>query len=503
MELGVQRTMQSHFNSQTLAEILRDLYLSERIGLLRLHNGKHENVIYFDRGLIVFAESGAPDCDLGQCLIRDGKVSEGALEEAQANSADLGGVANALITRDLISKQSLSETITEIIGRTIRRTFQWERGTADFHEEAAFKGGLDGDILSTCGFTLEGILGMVGFETIHEAMMAIDSTLRMHEPPPIPVERMQLSAEQGFVLSRIDGSTTVRDLVSILHSAHEEQATRFIYGLLVMGVIEHDPSIGDGPFRTSNFIRDHADGREQEDVQERTIKQIYAQMSSTSMYEALGVSQSANLKTIERAYEELKTLFGADRLLPRIREKYRSEIAVIESRLIEVYLSLSQPASEAVAETGAQPDQADNLGVNDLLVRVEMDKTKSKIEHEKASKIADTYYAQARKAVRDSDYHNAIQYGKLAVSYNDTDARYFYLVAECQARNPGQRWLHQAENNYTKATELDPWNADYFLTLGSFYQKHGMLIRAKKQFEEALRLSPLNEQALQGLKTMS
>jgi hypothetical protein len=496
--------MQSHFNSQTLAEILRDLNLSERIGVLRLNNGKLENSIYFDRGLIVYADSSAPDCDLGQCLIRDRKISEGALEEAKANSEGPSSIANALITRDLISKEALSETITQIIKRTIRRSFQWERGMADFTEEAPIRGGLDGDVLSTCGFTLEGILGMVGFESIHEAMMAIDSHLCLREPHPVPIESMQLSPEQGFLLSRIDGSTPVKDIVSILPSTKEEQSTRFIYGLLVMGIVEYDPSVGDGPFRTSSILRDHADGQVLEEQQERTIKQVYAQIRSQSLHEVLGVSPGASLKVIERAYEEMKIIFVNERHLPRIRDKYRSELAMIESRLIEAYLHLSQPTgADSGAASDTSPSKADDLGVDDMFVRVEMDKTKSTIAHEKASKVADQYYAQARKAVRDGDYHNAIQYGKLAISYNDTDARYFFLVAECQARNPGQRWLHQAETNYAKATTLDPWNADYFLTLGTFYKERGMKIRAKKQFEVVLRLSPANEQAMDGLKTVS
>jgi Flp pilus assembly protein TadD len=122
---------------------------------------------------------------------------------------------------------------------------------------------------------------------------------------------------------------------------------------------------------------------------------------------------------------------------------------------------------------------------------------------EEASRVAESYYAQARKAVREGDYHGAIQYGKLAVSYNPQDARYYFMLADCQARNPESRWQRQAEQNYAKATELDPWNVDYWMSLGRFYKRRGMTIRARKQFEAALKLSPSHREAVEELESMS
>jgi tetratricopeptide (TPR) repeat protein len=226
-------------------------------------------------------------------------------------------------------------------------------------------------------------------------------------------------------------------------------------------------------------------------------------MGQQDPYEILGVAPSASRVAIERAYEEAKALFHRERLLPRVRDQFRAELAVIESRLIEAYLKLSQPEAvrperEELVHQGPQ----EAVTADDLLVRVEMDKTKSKLAHEKATKVADSYYAQARKAMREGDYHNAIQYGKLAISYNDNDARYYHMLGDCQARNPGARWQHLAEQNYTKATQLDPWNPDYFIELGRFYKKRGLKLRARRQFEEALKLYPQHEIATQELRSL-
>jgi tetratricopeptide (TPR) repeat protein len=333
-------------------------------------------------------------------------------------------------------------------------------------------------------------------------MRGLDNRLRVRKPSPLPVERLTLSPEHGFILSRVDGTTTVKEVLSILPQTEEKQAARFLFGLLVMGVLEYDPPLGDGPFKVASVLRDHADRRALERMQEQTIRQAYAQIKNQNPYEVLGVTPSASRAAVERAYEEAKALFSRERLLPRVRDGFRSELAVIESRLIEAYLRLNEPERHgSAAEPAAQALRAD-LGADDLLVRVEMDKTKSKLAQEKASRVAEKYHSKARKAMREGDYHNAIQYGKLAISYNEGDARYYSMLADCQVRNPGPRWQHQAEQNYTRATELDPWNADYWISLGRFYKKRGLNLRARKLFEEALKLVPEHAQATQELETL-
>jgi tetratricopeptide (TPR) repeat protein len=262
-----------------------------------------------------------------------------------------------------------------------------------------------------------------------------------------------------------------------------------------MGVLEYHPPLGDGPFRVANILRDHADRRALERMQEQTIRQAYAQMRTQNPYEVLAVTPSTGRDAIEQAYEEAKGLFSRDRLLPSVRDEFRSELAVIESRLIEAYLRLTQADTTDAVRNSLSPPVTGQEGTDSLLMRVEMDKTKSKVALEESQKVATSYYKKAVRAQREGDFHNAIQYGKLAVSYDPQDARLFFMLAECQARNPGPRWQHQAEQNFNKATELDPWNAKYWVSLGRFYNKRGLKLRARKQFEEALKLVPEHPEA--------
>lgn len=503
-------TMRRQFTAQSLAEILRDVYVAERSGVLTLRGEPsatrdEAKKIDFTRGMIFLAEATTEEQSLGPFLVREGCISSGALLEAQRSldgRREAPALARALVQRDLIAREALAHAVRRLIERVVGSAFRWPLGTAEFEEAPQQPDLLEPDVLTTVEVILDGIMQMEGFGAIHEAMRALDNRLCFRQPPLVPLERLTLSPAHGFILSRVDGRTNVNEVISILPPGEDEPAARFIFGMLVLGVIGYDPNPGQGLFRVSDILRDHADREALERMQEQMIRQATLEARDRNPQELLGLPPSASPAQIERAYEEAKAQFGRDRLIPRVRERFRNEITLIESRLVEAYLTLTQPDTGRSAEAD-QPPVRGEIEVDDMRVRVEMDKAKSKVALEAANKVADAYYAKARRAMREGDFHNAIQYGKLAISYNQSDARYYYMLADCQARNPDARWQRLAEENYTKATQLDPWNAEYWISLGRFYKGRGLNIRARKQFEEALKLTPSNEGLAKELESVS
>jgi len=495
--------MEAHFSSHSLAETFRDLYLAERTGVLRLGLEEEQIRIHFARGLIELVESSRPEHELGQFLVEQGQISAGALAEARRGVESYADLPRALLNRGLIGRSDVQRSASELADRIISDLFAVsEGGELEFSPQDRVPEVLESDVLSTFRLILHGIGSMADFAPVLDAMRHFDNALALRRPSPVPLDKLTLSGTQGFVLSRIDGRTSFRDIISTLPPEQEQQASRFLFGLLVMGVAECRPPLAEGPFRVANVLRDHADRRALERMQEKTIRQAYARMRKQNPHEILGVTHTASRKAIERAYAEAKVLFARDRLLPRVREQFRTELGVIESRLVEAYLQLTKPSSKESQARDTAPAHGAEIQADDLLMRPELDKTRSRTEAEETARVAETYYAKARKSMLAGDFHNAIQYGKLAISYNAQDARHYALLADCQSRNPEARWQRMAEQNYTKATQLDPWNAEYWVNLGRFYKKRGLSLRARRQFEEALKIVPEHEEATKELETL-
>jgi tetratricopeptide (TPR) repeat protein len=426
------------------------------------------------------------------------------LAEARRNISEPKDLAQALVNRGLIGKETLSHTVRYIVEHAVQSVFQWESGTARFSEGWLLQEIFESDILLTFEVILGGIGAMAGFEPIQEAMKGLDNRLKLRQPTPVPIERLALSPAHGYILSRVDGPSRLQDVLALLPPGEEALACRFLYGLLVMGMITYDPPVVEGAFRVASILKDHADSVALEGLQERMIRETYSSLKNKNPHEVLGIRPNAARETIEEAYDESKDRFGRDRILPRVRERLRSELAVIESRFVEAYLTLVQARG---VDRGPRPEDGpaskEPQGMDGFLVRVEMDKTKTKVAIEENARVAEEHYTKAKKFMRDGDPYNAIQYGKLAISYSPEDARFYFLLAECQVKNPDARWQRQAELNYVEAAKRDQWNADYRVALGRFYKKQGLKLRAKKQFEEALTLAPTHEAARLEMDSLS
>jgi len=497
--------MQSEFAGRAVAEVLRDLCLQERTGVLAATIDGATHRLYVENGLLLAAESNLPDGDLGRTLVATGNLSEGARIEALEAAGPASSVlqfARALVERDLVPRATVARAGQAVLARVLDAVFSGERPALSFAPAAPGGAGspFEADIVSTVQAILRGIAAMPGFRPIQEALLGVrESRLRLRRPAPVPIEHLPLSALQGFILSRVDGRTRFAELLSILPPDEEQPAARFVFGLLLLGALEFDPPVGASPFRIGDILRSHEQRQSLEQTQEQVIRQAYAQVVERGPHEILGVTASASRAEVEQAYENWKVRLNRDQLLPQIRERFREELAIIESRLVDALLVFTQSSrAEVVREPGEGAPQA----MPDMFVRMELDKTSSKIRIEESNRIADSYYAKARKAAREGDFHNAIQYGKLAISHNASDARYFRLLGDCQARNQEARWQRMAEENYQRATQLDPWNPDYWVCLGRLYRRRGLLIRARKQFEEALRLGPQRHEIQQELAAL-
>ena len=497
-------SVQAQVGIHELPELVRDLYENERTGVLTHRSVRAVRRVVFSRGLIQFAESSVEEEGLAGRLVRERLLSTGALAEAHRDAQGTAALAHALVQRGLIGKEALHRTAREITTAIVRSIFGEEQGMGVFEECAETESIYDADVPSTLNQILAGFEAMAGFGVIRDAMESITNPLRIRRPSPIPLERMALTRTQGYVLARLDGASSLADVIPTLPAGEDDGAIRFVFGLLTLRVVEYNPPIGGGPFRASDLLRDHAGRSALESLQEDTIRQAYARSRSQNPSEILGVPPDARRTVIERAYAECKDRLARDRMTDRIQERFKSELAVIESRLVEAYLHLTQAErGERSTDPGPRPAEAAAVDVDSFLVRPELDKTRSRVAQEQAARVAEDYHAKARQSVRSGDFHNAIQYAKLAISYNGEDARLYYLLADCQVRNPEARWQRMAEENYARAADLDPWNVDYRIGLGRFYKKRGLALRARRQFEEALKLAPGHDVAseeLRGLK---
>ena len=490
--------MKGHWTSHVLAEILRDLYFAERSGSLTLSREGETRVLHFDRGMLQFAHSSRREGNLAARLQVLNLVAGPLLEEMLGQLPACTDLPQALITQGVLDKSGLDRPIRELVRATVEEIFAWSEGLYQFKEGWLLKDVFDSNVLFTFETILKGIGKMADFDPVREVLASIDKAIGINPSIFLPVEKLGLTADEGFVLSRVDGRTSIRDIAALLPPAMEESTYRFLYGVLVLGMVQFEPAQpGARLFSLNELVSVHQEVSQKARHERTLVRETYLQMRTQPPPQILGVPENASLDQVRRAYEAARQRFTPDRFLPEVQNELREELQIIESRLVEAFLAMQARQVHDLKEEVERRSAADSHSVHlsDYTLRRELSKTEVKTTLDEKQARGQHYYGLARRAFREGDYHNCMIYCQEALRHDD-QAAYHALMADTQVRNPDKRWQRQAEENYEKAIELDPWNPDHLISLARLYRSQGLKSRARKLLEKALEITPNHPEGL-------
>jgi tetratricopeptide (TPR) repeat protein len=489
-------TMKGHWTSHVLAEVLRDLYFSERSGSLSLTRDNDTRVLIFDRGMLQFAYSSREDMNLGPRLVRSGVIEPSALNELPRLSSPTD-LPQVLINQGLIDKSGLDAPIRELVRESVEEAFSWPEGLYHFREGWLLKDVFDSNVLFTFETILKGIARLADFGPVREVLLQIDKPVSINPSIFLPVEKLGLTANEGFVLSRVDGRTPIRDIVALVPPAIEEATCRFLYGVLVLGMVQFEAAApGQRMFSLRELVSTHREAEQKARQQRTLIRETYLAIRTQAPYAVLGLSERAGVAEARSAYEAARQRFAPESFLPEVQAELKEELQIIESRLVEAFLALQESQVHHLKEAAEKRSAAESQGMDleSFSLRREVSKSETRLGQEERQAKAQEYYQMARRAFQKADYQNCLTYCQESLRHEPL-AMTHALLGDVLVRNPDRRWQRQAEDNYQKAIEMDPWNPDHLVALGRLYRGQGLQSRARKVIEKAVEITPNHAEA--------
>jgi len=493
--------MKSRHIAHYFAEVLRDLYFGESSGVLEIENVMHEKVrLHFDRGMLYFAEGTTEGMSLAAVLGEAGALPETTL--SQLNKACHSGIeiAARIVSGKILPIESLDPHIRAIVKRGVSRAFAWAGGSCDFQEEPPTSGFFRPDVLFTFECILEGIRSMVRFDSFRDVLLRLPGRVRLCRNTFLPVEKLTLRPGHGYVLSRVDGSMGMDEIALVLPPGTVDESLQFLYGLAVLGIIEFEPPVTEGLFSLRNVMPGQYEASVREEEEVALIRDMVAKLSSQSPAEMFGVDAGAPIEDVRRAFRRLKHDFGRAQFTDRVRKSMKSDLALIDKQLSLAFLKIQVERLEHDVATPRLDTHAPEINTENLAMRREMVKSQAQEAEAQNRQLSEKYFVKAREYFHEKDFFNVIEFCKLAIKFGMEAAPVYLLMAEAYAKNPNSKWQKMAEQAFTRACELDPWNAEYRLVLARFYEDQGLDFRARKQYEEALRIAPSHPTAQAGMR---
>ncbi|HJS75376.1 MAG TPA: DUF4388 domain-containing protein [Vicinamibacteria bacterium] len=219
----------------TLPWLLARLNQEQRTGVLHVLVDGVERRVFFKWGFVLFASSSLPADRLDQRLLREGQVSEATVAKAHERlKVTEKRFGECLVEMKAITQEELHRAVERQVRDIITFLFSISRGHFRFEpsEEP-----IDGDLmldLPMQRILLDGIRSMSDPLALRIGVGPMTDVLQVDSRSPT-TDEPRLNTSEAFLLSRIDGKSSVLDLLAI-SPLGEVETLRSLAALLSVGV---------------------------------------------------------------------------------------------------------------------------------------------------------------------------------------------------------------------------------------------------------------------------
>lgn len=442
-----------------VAAAFRKLRRRVGAGVLVAESATTVRRIFFDSGAIISARSTLADERLGEVMLRAGRITKQHFEDASifvSHGRKLGEslVELAVIANDEVEVFLRAQTF-DIVCAAINEPVQ--RLSFEVSTESRA-------VLSSTLSVVELIM-----EAARRAPSVADFVREMHTSPmgyrraerdSRESEIVGLTPEEGYLLSRFEGTTPLKDVLA-MSPLPRERAARALLGLVECGiVVPGSGALTPMPVEPAETI---------ESQLSRELNRLYPRLQKEDPWDVLGLTRDTNNETALRAFRGAVQRYHPDR-------HASIEDPELKSKLASVYRSFAEPYHElSLSQKTPVDSKAEAL-----------DATSPKLRPEKTTEPplalpppdAEPYYLAAKTAYQAEDYWRATELLRRAVELEEDRAEFHYLLGLTLGKNPN--WQHQSQESLERAIDLDAWKPQYLEALGELYDRAGMTQRAER-----------------------
>jgi tetratricopeptide (TPR) repeat protein len=525
-----------------LPGLLRDLYVGRKTGLLTFARGEERRSVRVRHGHLVNADSNVREERMGDRLVRRGALTEGDLKRALGFMIrDQKRLGQVLIELGLLDEDGLEDAVAGHVHDILAKVFTWTEGDYEFHEQEDASR-QEGEVtlkLSTGDLILEAARGVQDPDVVRYALGDLDRVVGLSSDPLLRFQRINLSPTDGYVLSRVDGTLSAREVTQLIPLPVEE-TQKSLFGLLSTGVVEFlplpprprpaveragpkgrvasalpgageaaapapapPPPVAPPPPAPPPVAAAAPETPAAADARRQEIFDAFDALKTRTHFEVLGVAREATEAQVKEAYFRMAKRFHPDVHHDPALSDLREKLEAVFIRLGDAYEVLRNPrirasyekALDARASRPSPSAEADAAAAGGMPISGE--------DPAREIKMAEEAIRKAARSIATEKYWEAIQLLEPAVGRVEGKARQTgrVLLAKAYMKNPN--WVKQGEELLLAVLQDDPKHLESYLLLGNIYKTGGLRSRAVSMFRKVLDLTPDHDEALAQLAELT
>lgn len=488
------------FSAGGFARVLRALVKNLVDGRLDVDTGDARRTLWLEAGQLRALVSDVEDEKFGRWL-----VGRGVLQPQQMALTLLRQPDSVLYGRQLVTEGALD--VLQLQGELEARAIAllgrllFSEGRFLFSEGERFPAESLGIDATTASLLAAAVRAHPDLGAL-EAMIDGGRYLWAGQDALLVYQKVNLTPQEAFLLSRIDGTTSVSRLTRLVPMGPDE-VFRAAAALVVAGLVEvHDqPAVRPQPTPDVDLpaaVEAEPEEGEEEQVaftpeQQREFEEVVklaAEMRHRDYYRRLGLTRGATLDQVHSRYRELTRSFHPDRAREDHLRPLRRELAEISASVQEAYETL------ASSESRAKYDR-ENKGSE----RGSTEHHKEEVRRQSArNELVAANVRRARELARIGDVGMAVQLLDQAVRFNP-DPETLLFLATLEFRNP--MWVQRGLDRLRRAVTVDPRCTEAWLQLANFWMARHKADKQRQCLERILEYDPTNEDASRELQQLN
>jgi tetratricopeptide (TPR) repeat protein len=501
-----------------LPGLLRELYVGRKSGMLALHRGPDRRGFRFRNGHIVNADTSVREDRMGEVLVRHGHLTAPDLKRAIGFAVRDGKkLGTVLVELGLLKADQIEDALALHVHEILSKVFSWSDGTYEFTPEDATAPVLGDTTLkvTTGELVLEAARSVTDPDVVRYNLGDIDRILGLASDPLLRFQRVTLTPADGYVLSRVDGTLSAREIVAMI-SLPREETHKSLFALLSTGMIEYLPlppkprptdakkkavpvQMAAAPVpelppvvlpppptaaESAAQAAEHA-AAAQDDPRRMEILEAFIALKHRTHFQVLGLERTATEAQVKEAYFRLARRFHPDVHHDPALADLRDKIEAIFVRLGEAYEVLRNPRIRAKYESQINPTPATAAPAANA-------PAPPAVNREQEAKDAAVAIKRAGRLLSSEMYWDAIQVLEPAVLRAVGKPRQEGRVLLARAYMKNVNWLKQGEELLQEVMKEDPSHAEACLLLAQIYRDQGLKTRAAHMLRKAVELLPDN-----------
>jgi tetratricopeptide (TPR) repeat protein len=468
-----------------LAGLFRKLYSQLASGRLELTAPDGVRRFWLDAGQVRAVETSVEEEMLGQWLLARGAMDREQLALLLLRQGDGQLFGDLLLAENLVSPEGLHEHLVDRAAAVLGKLLFAPVGYTFYQGE---KGDPRVCVLevTTGDLLLAAVRRFAPLEPLR-CQLELSRYVAVQGDTLLREQKVHLSPEEGFLLSRVDGRTTAVQLRRLVPLT-EEAFYRALAGLVMSGILE---LLEEPPQQPARLVlgQEQAEASGEEDMvfephqaaEHQRVLKLAQEIERQNYYRRLGLAPGAGQDQIHTRFRELARMYHPDRASEPHLRTLRGELARIYNAVKEAHETLSHP------ERRARYDQFLKKAEGD-----EADFAQEERRRQAQREIARANCAQAELLIKAGDYGAALPLLEQAVLF-DPQPQTLLTLARLELRNP--MWGQRALSHLRMAVSLDPQLTPAWLELARFWLHRRQVQRALACVEKILEYDPVNEEA--------